>query len=971
MSDQAPLSQSKAAEKLRVAQGSSAHRWLQLSFAALIAAIGVIAAFFFGSSHEDTLGSITSQITGSNQVTVINELGVAGNAQNVRGLFGGETIKTSQNGEAVIHLFNNSELRLAKNTELILVNSEKEPIIELISGKIWIFSNTPITVKVPRGNYLVNNASASFTSQGGNLEIASFRHNIQSKVYTKNAELIREFLLPVGIKIAYPSAKLQPSLAKLRYSKFRKELAFSKASMTDWEEAHLQNDKDLLLKLEEDRFQRLYSYQGPSELSSLTDKTLDLLSFLKNNPSPTTAKKSQLLGSINSPSVNIEGSFSDADYLEALQEIRLLPVNQESTIIRHKLEDLWLKSTNDQTSTLKSITEISLTELEKLIAANKEDLITKETARLMNNWRQLESQKHNGVLLNDILSQKLVVFNLANHYPAKVTTEVLNLLDLLSDLALSQEEEKNHSLLRLEIAQTNLELTDHFIENHRYHLAKKVIEQTNERLKMEKVPEIYAIRDEIMSKKELVNMRIVFFEETGSLSEEEFHQFLEDQENSQKILNELEAMQAENLAESQKNLVVKNSEELNEEVRDNFTTAELVLVSFDFQENSTNKFIIHRGILESGEGFSGVYNLDNNALSEIEFDNGETLTGGVFLTELNSIAASFTESNSSTDNSPDSSQQQEVQIDPNLKGLLKELAIRKLTENDITISQRNIEVVSRGQVLITNAQLPGVSEPISFTLNLDTLDCTNIAPENYQIPTCSLADLPTESATAIAAKEIFDELAQDLATSFSYADLGYELGQNTFINLEQKTARFSKLQVTVDNQQFIISGQFDLEKEIFTKIAEVEGKFNSLQRVPLRNFKVDILKASTKKQQEISQKKQAESDGPISSLPQGDNLSSEDLIKKLSTIFALSNIEFTVDNFEAFPEEQKVIFQNVTLADYQTKLSGEYDSKFNNFSRVSSSSFGILNNATLEEIFLEIESLSSSNADDEADSSGN
>lgn len=952
----AQLDANRYQENEAVEVHSSLHRFLHFSFGLIIAVITIGLAWFFGNNYSAKLSSEQIVLQKEGTVLVIDEFS---NQQNVLkdeiNIFPGDTIKTSAGSSALITLPDSSELRLKENTEIVL-NTKNDIYVK--EGQLWVFANENVKVEAQKSIFNLKDASFDLIVDS-TFEATSWRHNVEMIVLLDNLNKTKEMFLPAGTRVMYSPDSLQSDLTLLRYSKVKKELRLHAATATSWERENLEKDKKAYLKIK-DQLVANENYENPWMDKIFAFRKVFTFIPGKNDALQekiTNATTNNIFNNLKNQKINnaidvlVSSNLSEEKLQDLWQKTYLLADNDEYFLeLNHEVESLWLKKySGDKNELQKYLLRASLNLIEDYIDSRDSDLLAIELADYKNLWSTYEGDNYS----DELYMHREVFFRLALFYINRVDEDMLTMSEWLDDLALAKEPIKSIDLLKLEIAQNNLTLVESFMDNERYFLAKDVVENTRQRLSLQEVPEVFNVRAQILAKEDLLDQKLAFISETGSMNEEEFQRYLLEKEKEQELIKEL-------TVEDKKEMTPEEIEEykngLLAEVRDSFATQGITMISFDFQGESESVFTITKAILPTGKFFSASYNSLNQALSDIQFEDGTKYSAGIKLAQLvwlsNELFADNTDtSGDSTDlhAAGDDNAEEDTSYEPisaTLTSLLRKTTQKYLEEYNITVEAKDITPISRNEVKVASAAIPDVSYTLSFEFNVDTKALNNIYLADIKISNTDLENLKTVALSAVDQQKEVDTLVKTTKNAFKSLNMQFELGKNMLIDTNTNTARFSNLNYSIDNQIFSISGIYQPENLIFMSIAEKDNKFSPLRNVRLTDFGESIKKAYEDKLAELT----------TQNTELKNQLKQEEMINAFVYILDSYDANYEKDKIIAYPDKDRVVFSQVYLNNFQVWIAGEYDAVNKIFTIITSASFEDKTNLTMDQLEADLSS---------------
>ncbi len=925
-----------------IEQHSSLHRFLNLSFALVITVLTVGIAWFFGDNAVRDIGSrMTIEVDG--KVVITDEFGKSREAVDKIFVYEGETIETDEFSSASIKLPDLSELRLDNNSK-IKINKQDDFYIN--NGHIWLFSAGNVTIGAEKVNFIAENTSADFLINDV-YEVSSWRHNLEVDLTLDEAGLSKSILLPVGTRIMFSPKQLNSDFDLLRFSKLKKELKLHFASMTDWESINLEKDQERLLVFEDEAFSIDISAREPSEsfffmkmfFAFFPEKKLSLENnFISREINKVFKELSE--NNFQSAKRSIIGqNFSENQLEDMWLKTRALSSTKTFLEAKHAIQDIWLKNFSDNKEELQTkFLRSSLAMLEDYTKNRNEPLLTIELDYYKNLWNKFEGDDY----LSELDSHREAVYAIMNYYVDRIDSNFVALDNWLDDLAIMSEVGRDQDVLRLEIAQKNLSLVEIFINSQRYFLAQEIIEDSKQRLAIEKVPEISNVSRQIVAKEELLNEKLEFIGKTGDMDEEQFRQYLLERQKEEELLAELRGDSEDYLDQMSDEEKLANIKEF---VRESFSKEGLTLISYNPEGSSDNIFVIDRAVLPDGKGFSAVYNRQTNALSDIIFDDGTEYTVGVKLTHIiwlsDQLFAEVEDGGehavADEDNENDPTYQP---ISSNLAVLLKKKASNKMEEFSIKVSAKDLEVISTNQVSISNAVMEDVAYTVSFDFNVDNSYCTNIKVGNIEIDDVEIKDLKKEIIGIAEEKAEMDSLIKSVESAFNSLGIRFEIGKNVLIDKQNLTARFSKLVFKYQEEEFVVSGVYDIEKLSFITIAEENKKFETIRNINILKFAKSIEDAYQTKQEEIKDEQEASKE----------EQKRKEMLKSFKALLDLYGTQYVEENIQIFPQENKIVFTRVYLENYEIWIAGEYDTEKEILLYVTSANFEPKENITFIEL---------------------
>ena len=865
--------ENKKEKNALVQRHSHTHRFLHFFFSLLSFALLLFLLSFFNQQAQGS-DDLTVKIISPQKISVTNEFGEKYDFNKSKEVFEGETFSTSIKSQAVINFPDKSELRLHERSRVKILSLKPNPEILLLRGQIWVFATSRIIIRMPKSMFIVEGSSADFVRNGSLFEIASFRHNLRCRLFLSDEDknFITNFMLPVGNRVIFSPLQIKEELSLLRFSKLKKELKFHTASETDWDTQNLLRDRKILLKIEENYVTQAKTNTFFAENFLLFRAFKNALTFIPAKKEDLKQEKNEFLikeilknyfqgKSDQAQSILKKSNFQEDNFSNIWKQTFALSSYENFLKARWDLEEIWLQKITQKEKKIELLKDFliaSFSLIEDFVKDRNEKFLKKEIAHLRKLLNSFEKYKYKNMLFEITIGRE-VISNLAKYFADRVSEDILQIYEWSNDISLMHEDSSTQDILRLEIAQSNLTLMEKFIKKERFLLAKKIIEQTDERLRLETMPEIFSIREKILSKKSLVNQKLAYVENEGQLNEESFQQFLKDQEKTDQLIEELELSQ-KNKQESEIDTLAVSKEELFTQVREKFAENEITLVSFDFEEYSEDLFLIYKAVLSNGDSFSALYDLSKNSLSEIEFEDYGSLAGGVFLSEIVDLSRKFSgqnnneeESDENSDNdlyaSADESKNTE-DIDSALLMIIKQLAQKKLSEKNIKADLKDIKVITRDIVKISNAKIDEIDHFFDIKINIKTDQCSDIKiDQEFDVPETNLASLYKAIISFINKKEQLDEFKKTVSSDFKILKIDFVFDENLQIDQTKKEANFSELIYSLKEKQYIISGQFDIKNKIFKTVSEKTGQFN-LENIESKDFETNISQILEKKQQE-------------------------------------------------------------------------------------------------------------------------
>lgn len=917
---------------------SHAHRLLHFSFALVFTCITIGFAAFFAGNPADGAGFDKITIKGEGEVFIIDEFGKKNEIIKETPVFAGETIATGKRSVATIAINETRAVYLNNETEIVLTAKNE---IELKKGQIWVFSAEETFVATPQAKIRIENATGDFQINNNNYQITSWNHNLEIEFDLGNREKIKNFLLPLGSRIIFNGDQLKPDLARLRFSKLKKELKLHSAGITEWEEENIKKDKNIVFRLEEENF-------IASEVqSTLPGSYLAARSFFSLIPERKTVAEDDRLAAKTEEVFNylakgnfdqakkilITKKFSEEQLAEMWQKTYIMSKKENFLKANHEIANIWLTIAVDKPELKNKLLRFSLALREDLLKLREPALLALEDEYFRNLWKSVNTAGSS----TELMGHMEALFRMTEFYADRVDSDALKTNEWLNDFALVNEDPQAKDLLKLEIAQKNLTLTNVLMDAEQYLLAKEVIKNLQTRLALETIPEIFQIKEKILEEDRLINEKLAFVSANGSLNEEELAQKIKDRAKAEELLRELESDNVD--TEESADL---DDQKLLNSVRDRFAEMEITIIAHDVLDDSKNTFSIEKAILTNNVSFSAIYNRSNDSLSGIVFDGGKEYPGGIALSGVAWLAESVSESGEEVDGSLHAAATtepipEEQGLDSTVITLVKKVAQSKLAPLGLNIESRNITALSENEVRIKGATIGSketkdLIEEITFDFNIENSSFRNITVSDYPAGEATVGDFVAKIKAAAEKQDTINLLIAEVEKVFKTLGLNFEMGKNVAVDYTKQTARFSKLQYSAKESDFVISGFYDISSGTFTAIAEENKKFTTLTNIKKEDFKMAIAAAYNANPELVMAETEAKAETAM--------------IAELKAVFTKFSCEFT--DFDLKPNTVSGIvgFANIKMPSYNLVIAGEYDSKNDIFLKITSADFETKTNLT-------------------------
>lgn len=957
--DQIPKQKPPQKKQDAVNRHSSIHRFMHFSFAMVLAVITIAFSIFFSENSETQASEnqMTAEIEGRAFVT--DEFGESREIVSGSKVFTGEKIETVKRSNATITLFDKSEVRLAEES-IIKIKNKNE--IELLKGHAWVFAHNEKQLNMSKISFLLENASGDFVRKEKTFEVTSWRHNIETVMHFPDGES-KNFIIPIGSRVIMSDALIQPQIKKLRFSKLKKEVKMHNAELTDWEKTNIEKDKTSLFHIGEDYFIDIQSDE------SFSSNLLGLRQFLAVLPEKRQevkkdnmeTRKDDFFTYLQSQDMDmakkilLNSRFSYDELLDLWQTTYYLSSDISYLRAHHEIEYLLLEEAQNDPEVTIAILRSSLSLMEDFIKQRNNELFIAEANYFRTLWSDFEYADLNSELSN----HREVLFKIAQFYSDNITPTLLTTNEWINDLALANEDQENQALLKMEIAQKSLDLTDSLLNNKRYDLAKQAIDSSQVRFELETVPEMFGVKEKIMEQSDIINKKLAYLENNTSFNEGDFEKHLEDMEKAEQLLEELYKIEK---GEDQSESAEEKRTKLLASVRDEFAKEDITIISHDLQGDSENIFIIHRAILPNSHSLSGTYNKGNKSISGITFDNGVEYPGGVSLTQVTWLVDKLAETPGKEDNKNKnedgstmhaSANEEEAskEVSSTLASLLKKVAKKKLDNSGITVETRDILPISSNKVRIKNATIENYPEEITFIFNVDELVCTNIKIEDFELPDSDFEDLVKAAKQALSDREDIRNLQKAIEEDFGKLKFTYDIKKNIALDTKTNTARFSRISYENHKGIFVLSGIYDIDAKTFLTIAEEKKQLKPLNGVEMDDFSKEIFEAY------IEPEKNEEE---ASTLSLNENKDAQEVSRnieeekkaliELKKIFGLYECNHTRASFSISSVNKTITFGNVDLKRYGIKIAGKYDYKSDIFLKITSSVFGVREHITFDQL---------------------
>ena len=764
-------------------------------------------------------------------------------------VFSDEIIQTTKKG-ANLKFENGSEIRIAANSK-IKIEQVSPPKVFLFSGKIWGNGQKNIFVSLPVAVFELQNSSGEFLREQEKMIVKCFRNNIFGEIWNKEKkEETAKIIVTSGKKITLFEDNIPETIAKLRFSKIKKEIKFSKNEEKDeeeirWVEENL--EQDLRAVFVEKNILSLKIGKQKGDIQKYFQKIFSLFPYKKNQ-----IKKEQYEESRKKIFSNIFENqdnqvdikkISSEDLFEILSFDFLVPTNLENFEKLSKVEDEIMFRENDSQKKIalkKYFLKNIFNKIEILVNIRKNDILE----FYVNRAKEI-LQEDNTVYSNEIALFQEILQNIFIEYPFRIEQNFITLISFCDQKAISLENNENNPV-RLEIAERNLKNINFLLENQRFELAQNFITETEKLLNSYKnfTSEETSIFKELANKKKFTEKKLAIFEDHGVLNSEELHAVMENEEVFKKILEKYESIPEESIdniseiptmKEYTEEVIVEQKSYL-DEIRDLFSEDGIVLISVLGTDNRDNEKIeIVEGILPSHQKFSADFFpkrdlLENILVKEEEIEINELIPRKMFLSTIESIRKKQID-NISTLKNIESIADVKTENDPILKmssamiDVLKKLAIKRASEFGINSEIKNVVITSSTNVHFKEAEFEEQKVKLSFDFDVDkeTVSKLIILDKNLEVEAKNLEELPKnvtkvvlESASLEEAKEELYLVLQKGGVLVDKRNISGKNPEKVFFQSE-KEARFDiSGTVNITEKQFLI---LKVEGEIYQNIS--------------------------------------------------------------------------------------------------------------------------------------------------------
>lgn len=547
-------------------------------------------------------------------------------------LFGGEEI-TFLNGDAEVRFWDGTRIRFEKDADVKILQVFPNPIIQHISGKIWVFGQENPEIRYENATFFARGTSAFFEKTDTLLIAATLRHPLLAEVWAPESSEHVSFIIPTNNKISFIPNRIPQSIASIHYSKLKKELHISSIEPDNWALQNVLEDRrsaeDILAEFLQNR--RTLFLSG--FIDDIRKKLIVFESKKEKNEKDKQTSRTQflieeyILG-VGAYDVQLSDMTTD-DLNMALYAATL--VDRPDSRLLNKVMDIVQEFRKRENAPHKEriIAHTILSLFEEALLQNDEQMVQKILQEQVNYW-----QKEN--VKDDQNKRFLEMYReiLAGLFQSKVqmvTPELFDLAAKLDTVAISSEEKggENAFVTALEIIQRNFGTADTFLEKGDLSTAGNILRENRALLKAQNPPQklILTYRDYVKRQDELEEKYDVF-QEFGVMTEENVAMILEERKSAEEAIETIRNSEgfAIALAPSQEQesdilLDIQSVSEITEEdrIREDFSEIGCVVISAVTETRSDDgAILISEAVLPNGDSFSAEYFPDTKVVRNVE-----------------------------------------------------------------------------------------------------------------------------------------------------------------------------------------------------------------------------------------------------------------------------------------------------------------------------------------------------------------
>ena len=806
----------------------AAHRGF-FAFAGFLTAIFLIGInFFLGGSARVTAENIENIIS-TEKSEILFLSGDKISISDSFALFGGEEISTEKGAE--ISFFDGSVARLFPGAKIKIVAIRPAPILKILNGKMWFLGQKNAKILTKNAEFFVSAASGLFVRGDKKTQISSFRHAIFGKIWSEKNPKKSEIVIPTDRKITLFDGAIPDAHDELRFSKLKKEIHFSNATVDEIAKKNLQNDRRKLLKMKNAIF-----FENVGRLAA--DRFLANFIFFPEKKAKRSEKllKNRRIAFLKEWIFH-EKSFgvSPADAADATLDDALFfaEIADPDDQLARKISEIdgEILSRGKKTAAEKII-RADFAILENAIFVGKIKTAEKMATEIEKKWEKISPTPENKKKLD--LHREILASALQKNFK-KTSGKIFLAMADLDALAVKWESE-NPALVALEMTQKNFEIIDAFLQKLDFKTAEKLLDFNEKYLKTPPPPNLIAAFSQKKKRQKYFREKFEIFKDYGVIENDRLHAVMKSREEAAKKLEILKKKTAKKGEENPENSPTKIAEN---EIRKVFSEKGIVVVTLLKNPDGQSVEILD-GILPNKNHFSATFFPTEKVLenfkipaekieikSEIPF--GQLLTALEFL--RNQKTAGGLEEISQSWN--EISQNPLENVDPIAISINKKFLQKQLGKEKMAVALKNITMTDKNTLVARDVRFSEkASSKLSFSYDLEKKIAKNLRlmPENRKI----VGEFPLSKIREAAQKEIekmefekekITEVAGELFRG------GIEIDEKNIHFQNEKTILFFGGKF---HEKQNVSGVVDATEKIFS-VVKSENEI-LLQNVSFENF---------------------------------------------------------------------------------------------------------------------------------------
>lgn len=819
----------------------------------IIAVLFLGFTFFLGGSALKE-GSATSTenvlfLRGKATITLSTGEEFSGKQEN-NILFGGEEISLIT-GKAEVHFSDETRIRLEEGAKIKVVQISPDPIIQHISGKIWVFGQKNPEIRYQNAAFFARGTSALFEKFDTVLSVATLRHPLLAEVWSPKNLKHASFILPTKHKISFSLENIPESIADIHYSKLKKELHLSAIEPDEWTSENVLEDRREAEIILSDflRNRRMIFFSG--FFHDLREKLIVFESKKEEIKRKDEESKKQflieeyILG-ISAHDIKL-ANISDDDLDTTLYYATFIS-NPDGRLLNKVMDIIQeFRKRKDVPHRERIIAQTILSLYEEALLQNDDQMVQKILQEQVAHWKKENVKDEETKRLLEIYREIIAV--IFQEKVQMVTPELFALATELDNIALSAEEKESENVFiaALEVIQRNFATANTFLEKGDLSVANSILRQNRLLLKGQTPSQKFVLTYRDYTKRqEDLESKLDVFREFGVMSDANVEVILQERKKAEGVIANIQNAEGFGIASVSEENATGNDVYLEEEVkkteaeqiREDFSGIGYVIISpVTTARSDDGAVLIAEAVLPNGDSFSAEYFVDSKVVRNVDIPTEDIyLESEISLAELpvaietirNTSRYDPTSIRLARDNLKDALPSQEedplAKVDPIVIDVTRRQAQKEFAKHDYEVNLLDIVMTSETTLAVKNISMPFLgSNTVSLVIEKATQGkavLKNIFIEPYHV---SVPQTDIEHLLETTEKAFNDFLAREELrgqTEWVLLDAG--------VTISSEDVRITDKGITFQSGKYyswVLSGTADPEEQIFSLISRDNREF--------------------------------------------------------------------------------------------------------------------------------------------------